>query len=76
MLPLFLPQAKKEYIYMYILKTIVKGIYKFKDKSCLFSAINTIVNDINYALKIQYLVVALTVLLFLLLSRNINKLLF
>lgn len=27
MLSLFLPQAKKEYIYMYKLKTIVKGIY-------------------------------------------------
>lgn len=47
---------------MNILKTILKGIYKFKDKSCLFSAINTIVNYINYTLKIQYFVVFLTVI--------------
>lgn len=53
MLSLFLPQAKKEYIYMNILKTILKGIYKFKDKSCLFSAINTIVNYMDCILKIQ-----------------------
>lgn len=62
MLSLFLPQAKKEYIYMNILKTILKEIYKFQDKACLFSAINTIVNNINYTLKIQYFVVFLTVI--------------
>lgn len=61
MLSLFLPQAKKEYIYMNILKTILKGIYKFKDKPCLFSAINTIINYLNYTLKIQYFLVFLNV---------------
>lgn len=73
MLSLFLPRAKNEYIYMNILKTILKGIYKFKDKSYLFSAINTIVKHIHYTLKIQYFLVFL---LFLFLSRNKNKLLF
>lgn len=62
MLSLFLPQAKKEYIYMNILKTILKEIYKFKDKPCLFSAINTIVNYLNYTLKIQYFPVFLNVI--------------
>lgn len=46
---------------MNILKTILKGIYKFKDKPCLFSAINTIINYLNYTLKIQYFLVFLNV---------------
>lgn len=37
---------------MNILKMTLKGIYKFKDKSCLFCAINTIVDYVNYTLKI------------------------
>ena len=52
MVSLFLPQAEKEYIYINILKIILKGIYNFKDKSCLFSATNTIVDYLNYTLKI------------------------
>lgn len=52
MVSLFLPQTKKEYIYMNILEIILKGIYKFKDKSCLFCAINTIADYLNYTLKI------------------------
>lgn len=43
MASLFLPQAKKEYIYMNILEIIIKLIYKFKGKSCLFCVINTII---------------------------------
>lgn len=53
MVSLFLPQATKEYIYMNILKVIHKGIHKYKDKSCLFYAINTIVDYLNYIKKKQ-----------------------
>lgn len=51
MVSLFLPQATKEYIYMNILKVIHKGIHKYKDKSCLFYAIKTIVDYLNYIKK-------------------------
>lgn len=52
MASLFLPQAKKEYIYMNILEMIIKLIYKFKGKSYLFCVINTIVDYLNYTLNI------------------------
>lgn len=52
MVSLFLLQAKKEYIFMNILKIILKGIYKFKGKSCLFCAISSIVDYLNYTLII------------------------